>query len=159
MRKWCIFVLMLSLYAWSGCQESKSEKQNPKPAGLPRTTLKVKDLTLDVELAVKPEDQARGLMFRQQLGVNEGMLFVFAEPDFRSFWMKNVDLPLSAAFLKDDGTIINIEKMKPRDDSPRYWSKLKCRLVLEVNQGWFEKNNITVGDRIEIPPEATQGIF
>ena len=98
-------------------------------------------------------------MFRESLGQNEGMLFVFRRPRFLNFYMKNTPLPLSIAFMKDDGTIINIEKMKPLDATSRHWSKLESRLALEMEQGWFERSGIGVGDRIVIPPDVTGKTF
>jgi len=92
-----------------------------------------------------------GLMHRQALAANEGMLFVFDRPQQQCFWMKNTPLPLSAAFLADDGSIVNIEKMQP-DSEDLHCSTKPVRFVLEMNQGWFAKHGIGVGSSIRGGP-------
>ena len=100
------------------------------------------------EVADRPEARQLGLMFRKELPQNQGMLFVFEEPQVLDFWMKNTYLPLDVAFISNDGTILNIESMKPLDEKPRYRSCGPARYALEVNQGWFAKRGIKPGDRI-----------
>src|SRR2546430_586959 len=68
---------------------------------------------IQAEIARTPDERATGLMFRERMGANEGMLFAFEEPATQCFWMKNTLLPLSAAFVADDGTVVNIEDMAP----------------------------------------------
>ena len=87
-------------------------------------------------------------MFRQELEENAGMLFVFDREDTHSFWMKNTYLPLSIAFIDEGGRILQIKKMKPLDEKIHYISKAPIRYALEVNQGWFEKYQINIGDTI-----------
>lgn len=137
----------------------KSELPTASPAsGLPRVTLQVKGISINVEVASTPEQTARGLMYRESLGENEGMLFVMPEERFLSFYMKNTLIPLSIAFLEEDGTIINIEHMEPLDADTLHWSLRKSRLALEMNQGWFDRQGVEPGDRIIIPPEILRGV-
>jgi len=90
-------------------------------------------------------------MFRRTMAANEGMLFVFAEPRPQCFWMKNTLLPLSAAFIADDGRIVNIEDMAPQTlDS--HCSAKPVRFVLEMNQGWFAQRGLAPGSRIQGAP-------
>lgn len=160
-------MLPLLCSAWvmgefSGCSspdEMPAPVSTPVPAVVSRATLRVKGYDLSVEVANTPRLAQRGLMDRRSLGEYEGMLFVFARPREQEFWMANTYLPLSIAFLEDDGTILNIEDMKPLDSGPRYRSAKACRLALEVNQGWFVRYDIRPGDRIEIPDEVTRGVF
>jgi len=106
---------------------------------------------IQAEVARNPEERATGLMFRQTMGTNEGMLFAFEEPATQCFWMKNTLLPLSAAFIGDDGTIVNIEDMAPRSlDS--HCSTKPVRFVLEMNQGWFAKRGIKPGSKLQGAP-------
>ncbi|MFA7219363.1 MAG: DUF192 domain-containing protein [Synergistaceae bacterium] len=103
---------------------------------------------LSIEIADTPSRRSNGLMNRKKLGENEGMLFKFPTAQRLSFWMKSTYIPLDIAFLDSDGTILQIEKMYPL--SYRTTSSHKsCKLALEVNQGWFSKNNVGVGDRIK----------
>jgi uncharacterized membrane protein (UPF0127 family) len=102
------------------------------------------------EVARTNEQRAIGLMNRKELGTNEGMLFVFEQPGVQCFWMKNTLLPLSIAFLQDDGTVVNIADMKPQTlDS--HCSEKPVRLALEMNQGWFAKRGIKPGFKLSGP--------
>ena len=105
------------------------------------------------ELARTPEERSIGLMFRQTMASNEGMLFAFEVPSQQCFWMKNTLLPLSAAFIADDGSIVNIEDMKPQVlDS--HCSAKPVRFVLEMNQGWFAKRGLKAGSKLQGAPFA-----
>ena len=116
--------------------------------------MQIGDVTAEVELAFGQEEQSQGLMFRKTMPENHGMLFVYAKSQFLSFWMKNTLLPLSIAFIREDGTIDVIRDMKPLDTNPRYNSKHKCAFALEMNQGWFERNKIKPGDKAIIPQKV-----
>ncbi len=107
-----------------------------------------KELKITAEIADTPSARAYGLMFRKELAENEGMLFVFKKDDYLNFWMKNVTLPLSIAFVDSSGKITDLHKMKPLDASISYLSSVPVRYALEVNQGWFKKNNVNKGNRI-----------
>ena len=86
-------------------------------------------------------------MFRREMPQHEGMLFIFEQPSVQCFWMKNTLLPLSAAFLRDDGSIVNIVDMQPGSlDS--HCSKEPVRYVLEMNQGWFAKRALGPGKKL-----------
>ncbi|HJV95162.1 MAG TPA: DUF192 domain-containing protein [Albitalea sp.] len=106
---------------------------------------------ITAELARTPDEHAIGLMFRKSMGVNEGMLFAFDEPATQCFWMKNTLLPLSIAFLADDGSVVNIEDMKAQTlDS--HCSRKEVRFALEMNQGWFAKRGIKAGAKLQGAP-------
>ena len=103
------------------------------------------------ELARTPDERSIGLMFRQTMASNKGMLFAFEVPSQQCFWMKNTLLPLSAAFVADDGSIVNIEDMKPQTlDS--HCSAKPVRFVLEMNQGWFAKRGLKAGSKLQGAP-------
>ena len=102
---------------------------------------------IQAELARTPEERSTGLMFRPTMATNDGMLFAFEQAGQQCFWMKNTLLPLSAAFIADDGSVVNIEDMKPQTlDS--HCSSQPVRFVLEMNQGWFAKRGIKAGSRL-----------
>ena len=106
---------------------------------------------IDAQLALTPEQRQIGLMLRKDMPQHEGMLFVFEQPSQQCFWMKNTLLPLTAAFVTDDGTIVNLADMKPQTmDS--HCSAQPVRYVLEMNQGWFAKKAIKAGSRLGGPP-------
>jgi uncharacterized membrane protein (UPF0127 family) len=103
------------------------------------------------ELAITPQQQATGMMFRTEMPGNEGMLFVNDEAGQRCFWMRNTLIPLSIAFLADDGTIVNIADMAPRSDDSHCSAK-PVRYALEMRQGWFAKRGIQAGTRLRGRP-------
>jgi len=111
-----------------------------------------KKVEVQVEIADNLFEQARGLMYRKALGEDRGMLFVYTEERELSFWMKNTRIPLSIAYIDSGGRIVDILDMKPLDDEPpHYVSSEPVQYALEVNQGFFEKRGVKVGDHVELP--------
>ena len=118
---------------------------------LPRVALAAGMHQIDAQVASTPEQRATGLMWRKEMPQHEGMLFVFEQPSVQCFWMKNTYLPLSTAFLADDGTIVNVADMHPQSlDS--HCSASPVRYVLEMNQGWFARKRIQAGARLSGGP-------
>ena len=103
------------------------------------------------ELAATPPQQAVGMMMRTEMGPNEGMLFVNGDSSPRCFWMRNTLLPLSIAFISDDGTIVNIAEMQPRSDKSHCSAK-PVRYALEMNKGWFAKRGLHAGGKLRGGP-------
>jgi uncharacterized membrane protein (UPF0127 family) len=101
--------------------------------------------TIKAETAVTPEERSRGLMERKKLNDGEGMIFIFERNEILSFWMKNTFIPLSIAFIAQDGRIIDIKDMQPLDLSSVVSSRA-VRYALEVPQGWFSRAGIRTGD-------------
>jgi uncharacterized membrane protein (UPF0127 family) len=118
---------------------------------LPRVTLSAGMYLIQAQVASSPQERTVGLMFRKEMPANEGMLFVFEQASGQCFWMKNTLLPLTAAFVADDGTIVNLADMQPQSlDS--HCSARPVRYVLEMNKGWFEKRGLKAGARLSGPP-------
>jgi uncharacterized membrane protein (UPF0127 family) len=105
---------------------------------------------IDAQVAATPDQRQIGLMFRKDMPQHEGMIFVFDQPGKQCFWMKNTFIPLSAAFIADDGTIVNIEDMKPLV-LDGHCSTQPVRYVLEMNKGWFAKKGIKAGSKLQGP--------
>jgi uncharacterized membrane protein (UPF0127 family) len=118
---------------------------------LPVVNLDAGIQVIHAEVASTDSERERGLMFRSKLPGNDGMLFVFEAPDKQCFWMHNTPLPLSIAFMADDGTIVNIEDMAAETDTS-HCSLKPVRYALEMAQGWFTVKGIKAGDRIENLP-------
>lgn len=114
---------------------------------LPRTMLTAGMYQIDTQLAQTPAQREIGLMHRRDMPQQEGMLFVFDQPATQCFWMKNTILPLTAAFVDDNGTIINLADMKPQTTDSHCSSK-PVRFVLEMNVGWFAKKGIQAGSKL-----------
>ena len=126
---------------------------NEPQMDLPRTRLSAGMHQIDAQVASTPMQRSIGLMFRKEMPPHEGMLFVFEQPGVQCFWMKNTLLPLTAAFIADDGQIVNLADMKPQSlDS--HCSSAPVRYVLEMNQGWFAKRGIKAGSRLGGRPFA-----
>lgn len=119
---------------------------NPQPS-LPTVTLSAGIHLIHAELAASNAQRMVGLMMRQSLPANGGMLFVFDESSQQCMWMRNTLVPLSVAFLNDDGTIANIEDMQPRTETP-HCSSRPVRYALEMNLGWFEKRGLKAGAKL-----------
>ena len=114
---------------------------------LPVKQLSVGMHVIRAEVASNYETRARGLMYRKELSPNAGMLFVFPQPAVQCFWMRNTLIPLSIAFIADDGMIIDIVDMTPMTENS-HCSSSPVRLALEMEQGWFDKRGVTIGKKI-----------
>ena len=123
-----------------------SAQNGPQPR-LPTTPIGAGMHIIKAELAVTPEQQETGMMFRREVGTNEGMLFVNDRAGERCFWMKNTLLPLSIAFIADDGTIVNIAEMAAQTEDSHCSAK-PVRFALEMAQGWFKKHGIAAGFKL-----------
>ena len=136
-----LFTLVLTSCAiWVMAQEVPQ-------TNLPRIKLQAGMDQIDTQLAQTPDQRSVGLMFRKEMPQHEGMLFVFEQPATQCFWMKNTLLPLTAAFVADDGTIVNLVDMKPQT-TDSHCSEKPVRFVLEMNQGWFAKKGLKAGSRL-----------
>lgn len=121
--------------------------QDGPQTNLPRVKIGAGMHLIETQVALTPEQRQIGLMNRKEMPQGEGMLFVFEQPSTQCFWMKNTLLPLTAAFVEDDGTIANLVDMAPQTlDS--HCSAKPVRYVLEMNQGWFAKKGIKAGSKL-----------
>ncbi len=130
------FILLLIFNIFFSCQKSK--------------TIYINDKKLYVEIADTKEERQKGMMFRDKLEKNNGMLFIFENTGVVSFWMKNTFIPLSIAFIDTNYTIVHMTDMSSLSEDTFYSSIFLIKYALEVNQGWFEKNNIKIGDKVII---------
>jgi hypothetical protein len=109
--------------------------------------LKIKGHSVRAELADTEQARMTGLMFRERLPENAGMLFVYEREDRHAMWMKNTYVPLSVAFIDRRGVILNIEDMEPQTLDSHAAAGL-AKYALEMNRGWFEKRGIKRGDKV-----------
>jgi len=157
----------LAILILAGCQKSASSaspapmtKTNTAAAfipGWPPTNAQPKLQTMKLfvgpevitaELAMTEIQVGTGMMFRKEMGENEGMLFIFARPNRVSFYMKNTLLPLHVAYLDNEGTILELHELQPLDETPVPAASYNVQFVLEMNKGWFTRHNIRVGSVI-----------
>jgi uncharacterized membrane protein (UPF0127 family) len=129
---------------------STASAQDTPQTQLPRIKLQAGMFNIDTQVAQTPEQRSTGLMFRTDMPAHEGMLFVFEQPATQCFWMKNTLIPLTAAFVADDGSIVNLVDMKPQT-TDSHCSAKPVRFVLEMNQGWFAKRGLKAGSKLSGP--------
>ncbi|MBO4438616.1 MAG: DUF192 domain-containing protein [Spirochaetaceae bacterium] len=142
------FAVLAAVFFVAACLLSCSENKKDK------TTLQIicrngKTKTVKVELAITPQEQQTGFMFRKDIPDGTGMLFIFEKEQLLAFWMKNTPTPLSIAYIDSNGIIKDIFDMQPFS-LETIASTTKARYALEVPQGWFAKEGIEVGDSLKI---------
>ena len=125
-------------------------------APMKTTTLKVGGNALKVEVAATDDQRMQGLMYRKQMGANDGMLFVFDQPEYHAMWMKNTLIPLSVAFVDAQGTILNILEMEP-ETLDSHMSAGPSIYAIETNKGWFAQKKVKAGDKVTGLPKAPSG--
>ena len=126
-----------------------------QPQRLPAITLQAGMHNIRAEVARSEDERQTGLMFRREMAAHEGMLFIFDEREPRCFWMKNTPLPLSIAFIADDGTIVDLLDMQPQS-LDNHCSSKPVRYALEMNQGWFARRAIKPGFKLGGAPFAAK---
>ncbi len=147
MRPTFAFIAVLALAAVIACG---GDNGGPATATIALTDDKGSHEELTVELARTAEERSRGLMFRQELPDDQGMLFVFPNDTTTGFWMKDTLISLSIAFIAADGVILDVQEMEPLS-TVLHQSPSSYRYALEVNQGWFGRRGLGTGDRVELP--------
>lgn len=125
-------------------------------AQMPRIELSAGIHRITAELAATDANRQRGMMFRKTLLPQEGMLFVFDRSERVCMWMKNTYLPLSVAFLDDQGVLINVEDMVPHSEQS-HCATQPARYALEMNVGWFDKRGLRAGAKISGVERALPG--
>jgi uncharacterized membrane protein (UPF0127 family) len=157
-----MYRLLPVLILLCGCDKPRSESAE-KPTNQPAVSLnappyldhaqpKLRTMKLWLgpkeivaELAITETEVATGMMYRDKMEENEGMLFIFGRPHRTSFYMKNTYVPLSCAYIDSEGVILEIHDLKPLDEAPVFAKSEQVQYVLEVKQGWFERNGVRVG--------------
>ena len=126
-------------------------QQAPQPTQ--RTTKLTAGIhVITAEIASTPQSRMIGLMMRERLAPNHGMVFVFEDKSQHCFWMRNTLIPLSIAFIDDDGTVVSIADMAPKSEASTCPQR-PVRYALEMDQGWFAKRGVTAGQKISgLPP-------
>lgn len=146
--------LMLTFLVCSDRDRAQTDQQNLGDAEEQESdsrnlhTIRIDGILLKVEIAQDEETRMHGLMYREDMPEDEGMLFVFSEQRILSFWMRNTFIPLDIAFINTEGLIVDIKRMEPLDESRQYISLAPALYALEVNAGWFEKNKIKIGSEV-----------
>lgn len=114
----------------------------------PTIPLRVGDTSLQVEVADDDAERSKGLMHRDGLATDHGMLFVYRDLQERGFWMRNTRIPLSIAFADDQGRIVHIADMAPFDQTTTR-SQRPAMYAIEMDQGWFSQHGVMVGSKVD----------
>ena len=134
------------------CALHAQEVKSPQPT-LPTILLTVGEKKFRAEVADDEAERQAGMMFRKSMADGEGMVFVMGFPQHVAFWMKNTLLPLSVAYVNPAGTILEVHDLQPRDETPVSSKFDTISYAIEVPQGWFLKNGILPGAKVQgLPP-------
>jgi uncharacterized protein len=144
-RPFKVLSYLLFALLGAGCNAAKTVDA----FGLRTVDLMVGGVPLKAEVAEDEQARQMGLMFRDSLAEDRGMLFVFDQPRQASFWMKNTKIPLSIAFLEDDRVIKEEKSMRPYDETLVQSDSDKIRYAIEVNAGWFDRHRVKSGAKVE----------
>ena len=152
---WIGLILISSSFPLVSCEEKIEQTVIQGEDGYKRSPLKIttqdgRSLIFQVEIAKTPEKQSRGLMFRNKMAPDQGMIFIFPDEKNRSFWMRNTYLPLDIIFLKADGTIINIGAGIPLSEK-EVLSDGPAKAAIELNKGTAARLGIRPGDKVYFP--------
>ncbi|WP_438482079.1 DUF192 domain-containing protein [Oleiharenicola lentus] len=144
----CFTFAIVSLLTACGGSDSK-QSSGPKTVD-DRFAIKIGDRTVQMQLAVLPDEMQKGLMFRKTMGADEGMLFVFNRPQQLGFWMRNTELALDIGYLDANGELKEIYPMYPRDERSVSSRSRSLQFALEMNQGWFAQNGVKPDAKLDL---------
>ncbi len=162
---WCVALLIGAGCggAHPGSRPEPAERLPDEPTRaqpkLPMVKLWLGPAELNAEIAASFDQIRTGMMFRQEMPENEGMLFIFARPHQAAFWMKNTQVPLSAAYLDPEGVILEIHELEPHNTNSVTAASDRVQFVLEVNRGWFDRHGVRPGDLVRTPAGGLQQTF
>ncbi len=142
--------LLVSVLSAGGCRESGA------PATAPATVqMAIGNETFKLEVADTEVKAKRGLMYRESMPPDHGMLFIFDDNAPRAFWMENTLIPLDIIYLQGSGRVVSVKSMKPRDRTP-VPSDAPAMYAIELNQGAADRAGVRAGDVLIIPPDVLQ---
>jgi uncharacterized protein len=142
LSRWAFVPVIGWILLFAGCQPKAAD---PTPFSLKTAELKISNVPLTAEIADTPQASENGLMFRDSLPADRGMLFIFEQPRKASFWMRNTKIPLSIAYIDSAGKILEIKSMNPLDETVVPSNSDQIAYALEANQGWFARHGISSG--------------
>jgi uncharacterized membrane protein (UPF0127 family) len=150
MRPALLVLLLVGLVALPAASRAEDAIGQCGDASAPYAEVQIDTFPrLNLEIARTPDEHQVGLMFRQTLPIDSGMLFVYDRPATEGYWMHNTYLPLSIAWIGQEGNIVDIQDMQPLTDDV-HWPSGPYWYALEANQGWFFENGVGVGQQITL---------
>jgi uncharacterized membrane protein (UPF0127 family) len=143
LRRSITWTLLALFAAVTSCEDASVSRD----AYLP---LQVGSVALEAQLAMDSATQKKGLMYRDSLGTNQGMLFISERPGQQSYWMRNTLIPLDIGFFTEDGILREVYPLFPRVEDPVRSRRDDIAYALEMNRGWFRENGVKVGDQLNL---------
>ncbi len=153
MRKRNIFPLLMTALLMSGCGDGSTDPASTRPAGPPTVSMGIGSKTYTLEIAADERSRDLGLMNRDHMGADHGMIFVFPDAAERSFWMKNTLIPLDIVFIDAGGKVVSKHTMKPLDENTTP-SDGAAKYAVELNAGETATDGVKKGDTLTIPAAA-----
>lgn len=142
--------VLLSLVVLTGCGRAEAGKKAAPKTVEDRFAIKIGDRTVQMQIAALPAEMQKGLMFREKMGADEGMLFIYESPQAMGFWMRNTKLPLDIGFISPEGELQEIYAMYPLDERTVASRGRRLQFALEMNQGWFKQNGVKPGAKLDL---------
>ena len=143
---------MLVAGGLAGCNREESAAATPARAMTAQDyfPIEVGGKTVRMQLAIQPREMEQGLMFRRDLGRNDGMIFLYERPQQMGFWMRNTPTPLDIGFFNSEGVLEEVYPMYPFDERAVQSRGDQMRFALEMNQGWYRENGVRVGAKLDL---------
>ncbi len=148
-RRFLSLLIVTALALLTACGKEGAAPAQPKSIE-DRFAIKVGARTVQMQVALLPAETQKGLMFRKEMGADEGMVFVFDRPQQMSFWMRNTPLPLDIGFFDSDGVLKEFYPLYPHDERSVVSRGRGMQFALEMNQGWYRTAGVKPGDRIDL---------
>jgi uncharacterized membrane protein (UPF0127 family) len=149
MAKGLFIFLVLPLLMFSACSPSVEEAQ-PRATVESWLPLAINGVALEAQVALTPAEQRKGLMYREELGADRGMLFPYTNQQGMAFWMANTPLPLDIAFFDDKGMLLEVHRMVPYDTKRTQSRSRFAQYALEMNAGWFASHRLFPGVKLDM---------
>lgn len=134
----------------TGCAEEKSAPAAPPKTVSEYFAIRVGERSTRLQFAVLPFEQQRGLMERRDLGTDDGMIFVYRQPQPASYWMRNTPTPLDIGFFGPDGTLLEVYPLYPYDETGVKSRSDRVKYAVEMPQGWYARNGVRPGARLDL---------
>ena len=146
---YCSFFTLISLLILIGCAR---KEESPQSVSDNETyfSIPIDNTPLKLQLALTQSEQAKGLMYRDSLPKDHGMLFLFKNPGPRAFWMRNTRISLDLAYFDANGLLLEVHPLYPYDENAVHSNSRHVLIVVETNRGWFLRNNIRPGAGIDL---------
>ncbi len=151
---WLAGLALAGLLTVTGCEGGGgADSTQAEPAVLPASTffpIKLGEVTARLQLALTMPEMQRGLMGRTDLGENDGMIFIYAEPQQMSFWMRNTPTPLDIGFFDAAGVLREVYPLYAYDETPVQSRSIALKYGVEMPQGWYRAHGVKSGDRLDL---------